>query len=40
MVSDNIKMDLKDTEWEGMNLVIMIQNRGQLQVLVNTVMVL
>jgi hypothetical protein len=35
---DNIKMDLREIGWDGMNWIDMTQERGQWRVLVNTVM--
>jgi hypothetical protein len=35
---DNIKMDLRETEWDGMDWIDVAQNRDQLQALMNTVM--
>jgi hypothetical protein len=35
---DNIKMDLRATEWSGMDLIEMAQDRDQWRALVNTVM--
>jgi hypothetical protein len=34
---DSIKMDLKETGWEGMNLIDLVQDRNQWRALVNTV---
>jgi hypothetical protein len=34
---DNIKMDLRETGWGGMNCVDPVQDRVRLRVLVNTV---
>jgi hypothetical protein len=35
---DNIKMDLRETGWDGMNWIELAQDRDQWRVLVNTVM--
>jgi hypothetical protein len=35
---DNIKIDLRETGWDGADLVDMAQDRDQWRVLVNTVM--
>jgi hypothetical protein len=35
---DNIKMDLRETEWNGMNWINLAQYRNQWSALVNTVM--
>jgi hypothetical protein len=35
---ENIKMDLRDIGWDGMNWIDMAQNRDQWRALVNTVM--
>jgi hypothetical protein len=35
---DNIKMDLREREWSGMDWIDLTQDRGQWSVLVNTVM--
>jgi hypothetical protein len=35
---DNIKMDLRETEWGGMGWIDLAQDRDQWRVLVNTVM--
>jgi hypothetical protein len=35
---DNIKMDLREIGWGGMDWIILSQDRGQLRVLVNTAM--
>jgi hypothetical protein len=35
---DNIKMDLKEIEWGGMNCIDVVQDRNQWRALVNTVM--
>jgi hypothetical protein len=35
---DNIKMDLKDIGWNGMDWIDLAENRDQWRVLVNTVM--
>jgi hypothetical protein len=35
---DNIKMDLKETRWNGMNWIDLAQDRDTWKVLVNTVM--
>jgi hypothetical protein len=35
---DNIKMDLRDIEWEVMDWIDLAENRGQWRALVNTVM--
>jgi hypothetical protein len=37
---DNIKMDLRDIEWAGMNWIDVVQDRDQWRTLVNTVMTL
>jgi hypothetical protein len=38
MWMDNIKMDLSDICWFGMNWIDLIQDRDQWRVLMNTVM--
>jgi hypothetical protein len=35
---DNIKMDLTETGWDGMDLIDLVQDRDQWRALVNTVM--
>jgi hypothetical protein len=35
---DNIKMDLRETGWDGMDWIELAQNRDQWRALVNTVM--
>jgi hypothetical protein len=35
---DNIKMDLREIEWDGVGLVDVAWDRDQLKALVNTVM--
>jgi hypothetical protein len=35
---DNIKMDLREIGWDGMDWIDLAQNRDQWRVLVNTVM--
>jgi hypothetical protein len=35
---DNIKMDLRDIEWDGMDWIYLAQDRDQGRVLVNMVM--
>jgi hypothetical protein len=35
---DNIKMDLRETGWDGMDWIYLAQNRDQWRALVNTVM--
>jgi hypothetical protein len=35
---DNIKMDLREIVWDGMNWIDLAQDRDQRRVLVNTVM--
>jgi hypothetical protein len=35
---DNIKMDLRETEWDGVDWIDMAQDRGQWRALVNTEM--
>jgi hypothetical protein len=35
---DNIKMDLREIEWEGMDWIDLAQDRDQLGALVNAVM--
>jgi hypothetical protein len=35
---DNIKMDLREIGWDGMNWIDLPQDRDQWRVLVNTVM--
>jgi hypothetical protein len=35
---DNIRMDLMETGWKGMDWIYLAQDRGQWWVLVNTVM--
>jgi hypothetical protein len=37
-LEDNIKMDLRDIGWNGMDWIELAQNRDQLRTLVNTVM--
>jgi hypothetical protein len=34
---DNIKMDLRETGWDGMDLIELAQDRDQWRALVNTV---
>jgi hypothetical protein len=34
---DNIKMDLREIEWDGMNWIKLAQDRDQWRALVNTV---
>jgi hypothetical protein len=34
---DNIKMDLKEMGWDGMDCIFMAQDRDQWRALVNTV---
>jgi hypothetical protein len=34
---DNIKMDLREIRWDGMDLIVLAQNRVYLTALVNTV---
>jgi hypothetical protein len=36
--ADNIKMDLRETEWDGMDWIDLTQDRDQWMALVNTVM--
>jgi hypothetical protein len=36
----NIKMDLRETGWDAMDLIKLAQDRDQRRVLVNTVMIL
>jgi hypothetical protein len=35
---DNIKMDLREIGWDGMNLIDLAQDRDQYRGIVNTVM--
>jgi hypothetical protein len=35
---DNIKIDLREIEWDGMDWIYMAQDRDQWRALVNTVM--
>jgi hypothetical protein len=35
---NNIKMDLRETEWDGMDWINLAQDRGQWRALVNTAM--
>jgi hypothetical protein len=35
---DNIKMDLREMEWNGMALIDLVQDRDQWRVSVNTAM--
>jgi hypothetical protein len=35
---DNIKIDLRDIEWDGMDWIYLAQDRDQWKSLVNTVM--
>jgi hypothetical protein len=35
---DNIKIDLEKTEWDGVDLIDMAQDRDQWRALVNTVL--
>jgi hypothetical protein len=35
---DNIKMDLREIEWDGMDWIDLVQDRDQWRTLVNTVM--
>jgi hypothetical protein len=35
---DNIKMDLRETKWDGMDWIELAQNRDQWRALVNTAM--
>jgi hypothetical protein len=35
---DNIKIDLRETRWDGMNWINLVQDRDQWRALVNTVM--
>jgi hypothetical protein len=35
---DNIKMDLREIEWDGIDWIDLAQNRDQWRVIVNTVM--
>jgi hypothetical protein len=35
---DNIKMDLREIEWDGMDLIDLAQDRDRWRALVNTVM--
>jgi hypothetical protein len=35
---DNIKMDLREIEWDGVDWIDLAQNRDQWRALVNTVM--
>jgi hypothetical protein len=36
--TDNIKMDLREIEWDGMDWIDLVQDRGQWRALVNTIM--
>jgi hypothetical protein len=36
--ADNIKMDLREVEWDGLDLIDLVQDRDQWRALVNTVM--
>jgi hypothetical protein len=35
---NNIKMDLREIEWDGMDWLVLAQDRDQWRALVNTVM--
>jgi hypothetical protein len=35
---DNIKMDLREIEWDGVDWIYMAQNRDQWRAVVNTVL--
>jgi hypothetical protein len=35
---DNIKIDLRETEWDGMDRIDLAQDRDQWRAVVNTVM--
>jgi hypothetical protein len=35
---DNIKMDLREIGWDGMDWIVLDQDRGQWRAFVNTVM--
>jgi hypothetical protein len=35
---DNIKMDLREIQWDGVDWIIMSQDRGQWRALMNTVL--
>jgi hypothetical protein len=35
---DSIKIDLRETGWEGMDWIDLVQDRGQWRALVNTAM--
>jgi hypothetical protein len=37
-VVDNIKIDIREIEWDGMDWIDLAQDRGQWRALVNTVM--
>ena len=37
---DNIKMDLREVEWDGMGWINMAQNSGEWRAFVNAVMIL
>jgi hypothetical protein len=37
-VVDNIKMDLRETEWDDIDCIDLAQDRDQLRALVNTAM--
>jgi hypothetical protein len=37
---NNIKIDLRDIEWDGMDWIDLAQDRDQWRALVNTVMIL
>jgi hypothetical protein len=35
---ENIKIDLREIEWDGVDLIDIVQNRDQWSILVNTVL--
>jgi hypothetical protein len=35
---ENIKMDFRETEWEGVDCIHLAQDKGQWRALVNTIM--
>jgi hypothetical protein len=35
---DNIKMDLREVGWDGMDMIDLAENRAQWRALVNTIM--
>jgi hypothetical protein len=38
LIEDNIQMDLREVEWEGIDWIDLAQDRGRWRALVNTVM--